>query len=401
MQRASGCLNKILKLMAYLLAALLIFTLPVSILANNILRTFFSPSEISEAVSSLVLMRGGLREQLVDNVFTSSWLDKKLTEGRKALVSLDPVDRIRITQILFPDDWVKSQVDENIGNLIAWIESEEPLPELILDLEPLRVQLQEGGSYQVAEILVNSWPPCTVEQAQVIRVALQQATPARFDFCNPEGELHKQLIDFLDRQLKTQVDSISSEISLLDETDSREASRNLEEIRRDILVLLLLLRWIRLLPFLLLGLLMTLVIRSWSDLRMWWGIPVGLGALFGIVLILIGHFVGPGLIKDSLLQSAQPVELQETIINTIWELIATVLNRSAFQALVLIILVAVGMTLPLLLKRRTPKVIPEPPVEPTPEDRMEDLPPPPQVEPFNPETLSDIHQGENPPEERT
>jgi len=82
-------------------------------------------------------------------------------------------------------------------------------------------------------------------------------------------------------------------------------------------------------------------------------------------------------------------------------MIASVFNRSAFQSLVLVILAAAGMTLPLLLKSRTPKVIPELPVEPTPKGGMEELPPPPQVEPFNPETLSDIHQGENPPEERT
>jgi hypothetical protein len=92
--------------------------------------------------------------------------------------------------------------------------------------------------------------------------------------------------------------------------------------------------------------------------------------------------------------------LQETILATVWDLIASILNRSTFQALILIILVAAGLALPIILKKRKSEPSSEQPVETSPEGRVEDLPPPPQVEPFNPPTINDIPRGGNPPEEQ-
>lgn len=387
MEKASGCISTMARILAIFLAALLVLTMPLSILANNVLRTFFSPTEMSSAVANMLLLGGGLREQLANNIISSTWFDQGPSESKRVLTDLSSSDRIEITEILFPNEWVKTQVQENIGIIIEWIESEETLPKLLLDLKPLRVQLQEGGAYRIAEILVDSWPPCTADQRRQLSIALQQDSPSRLIFCRPEGELRQQLIDLVDHQLVRQIENMPAEVSLLDEMNPGDNIETLDEIRRNLLTVLLLLRWMRLLPFLFLGLIMTCIIRSWHDLTRWWGLPLGLGALFGLVVILIGHGVGPGLLKDGLSQSAQPVEIQEPIIDAVWELLSSVLNRSGFQALVLFILAAIIFSLPFILKRKTPESVPEPPPETPPKESGQEIPPPPTVEPFNPETI--------------
>ena len=387
MEKASGCVSTMARILAIFLVVLLVLTMPLSILANNVLRTFFSPTDISNAVANMLLLSGGFREQLANNIISSPWFDQGPTESKRVLMDLDSADRVEITEILFPDEWVKTQVQENIGMTIEWIESEERLPKLVLDLRPLRGQLQEGGAYRIAEILVDSWPPCTADQRRQLSFAFEQDSTSRLIFCGPEGELRQQLIDRVEHQLVLQIENMPEEVSLLDEINPGDNIAAIEEVRRNLLTVLLILRWMRLLPFLFLGLIMTFVIRSWHDLTRWWGLPLGLGALFGIVVILIGHGIGPGILKDALSQSEQPAEIQEPIIDAVWELLSSVLNRSGFQALILLILAAIVFFLPFILKRRTPESVPQPPPETPPKESGQEIPPPPTVEPFNPKTI--------------
>jgi hypothetical protein len=388
MERASGCISSIARIFSYVLAGLLILSLPLSILANNTLRTFFSSDEVGGAIADLLLLRTGLREQLTDNIISDNWSDLGLSEGSRVIGNISPSDRVKVGQILFPEDWVRKQVRENIGTLMDWIESEEMFPELVLDLNPLWTNLSEGGSYRIAEIWIDSLPPCTREQDAQLDSALQQGASSRVDLCRPEGELRTRLLDFANQRLIQQVENLPREISLLDGMGSENSVNGLNDFRKNILGFLLLTRWMRLFPFLFLGLIMTFTIRSWQDLRKWWGIPLGLGSIFTIVILLVGSNVGPGIIKNAISQSAQPAELQESIVETVWSLVSSVLSRSAFQALFLLIIVGASFALPAIILRKGKQSVPKPDVSDRPRDRIDEIPPPPQVEPFQPETIT-------------
>jgi hypothetical protein len=395
MKNAMGCFHSIARLMAYFLAGLLVFSLPLSILAHNSLRTLYSTNNISNAVVSLLLIRGGFREKLVDHIISDTWFDPASNAVSGILANLSPADRVEIAQILFPENWLKTQVQENINNLMNWFESEEPMPSFIIDLEPLRIELKQGGSLQIAEIWVDSLLACTNEQEMELEEALQRSNPIGDRLCKPREELRQRLVDFTGQQLLQKLEDMPSDISLLDQEGLENSVNTLDQLRHNILGFLLLMRWMRLLPFLFLGIIMTLVIRSWQDVRKWWGIPVGLGSLITLVVILLGNVVGPGALKDALSLSDSPIELQERIVNAIWELISTVLNRSAIQTFFLLIVAVIALILPILLSKRKGDSTVEPISEVSSGDISSDFPPPPQVMPFRPETTTDVNSNDS------
>ncbi len=396
MERASGCIYSITRFLSYLLAGLLAISLPLAILANNALRTFFSPDEVSNAVSNLVLLSGGLREQLTDNIVSEMWSEIGSIEDSRITSNLSPADRVEVGQILFPRDWVRTQVQENLGILMEWVESEEPFPKFFIDLNPLRNNLRGGGAFRIAEIWVDSLPPCTREQITQLESALQRSGSTRLNVCRPEGELRSRLIDDINQKLIQQLDNMPGEISLLEGAESDGALNALDTTRKNILGFLLLTRWMRLLPFLFMGLVMTFAIRSWQDLKRWWGIPIALGSVFLLMIILIGNSVGPGFLKNAVSQSAQPLELQESIVNTIWDLLSSVLNRSAFQALVLLIIVGASFILPTALRRKGIESTSQPETADVPIERVDEFPSPPQVKPFQPETITNTPTNDEP-----
>ena len=106
----SGCRQRLISFIAYGLAICFIVALPVSIIAHNAIRILFSSDALSEAVTELVLLRGGIREQLLDETFTSDWLDNLTSDRGNPFEFLTPQDRLRITQNLFPDAWIENQV---------------------------------------------------------------------------------------------------------------------------------------------------------------------------------------------------------------------------------------------------------------------------------------------------
>jgi len=392
MEKASGCANTFIRLLLYVLVALLIIALPLSILSSNTLRTFFSPDEISDSVASLLLLRGGVREQLTDSLISSAWSEQASPDQEEALKSLSAQDRLKIAQILFPKDWVSDQVRENLKNIFLWVESEEALPELKIDLVPLREHLQEGGTYRIAEIVVDSWPQCTIQQERQLERALQQDSSMRFELCQPRGELQQRLINFADQRLQQFIDNMPADIPLLEQLNPDDGVHALEDFRRGVLRILLLLNWLKSLPFLLLGLIMTFVIRSWRDLGRWWGIPLGMGALLTIFLIITGHSIGPSMLYKSFFQAEQVPEIQESIVNAVWDLIASVLNRSALQAILAGLIGLALFVLPQGSRKKTPEPVQPPNLEKTSIKRIKDIPPPPRVEPFDPDAIESSNE---------
>jgi len=327
-------------------------------------------------------------------LISTAWSEQASSDQGEALKSLTTQDRLKIAQILFPKDWVNNQVRENLENIILWIESEQPLPDLGIDLVPLRETLQEGGSYRIAEIVVDSWPQCSVQQERQLERALQQDSGVKIDFCRPGGELRQRLIDFADQRLQQYIDNIPADIPLLEQINSGDGVRALDEFRRGVLRILLILHWLKSFPFLLLGLIMTFVIRSRRDLGRWWGIPLGMGAMLTLFLIIISHGIGPRILKDAFFQAEQFPEIQEPIVNAVWDLIASVLNRSALQALFTGLLGVALFIIPQLSKKKPPESTQPPTLEEPSAKMEEDSPSPPQVEPFDPDALESSSEEE-------
>lgn len=398
----SGCRQRLISFIAYALAISFIVALPVSIIAHNAIRILFSSDALSEAVTELVLLRGGIREQLLDETFTSDWLDNLTSDRGNPFEFLTPQDRLRITQNLFPDAWIENQVQDGFETILAWIETDQSAPEIHLDFVPVKESLSEGGSKIIVAILVNSWPDCIRNQELTMRRALDNDLRMKFELCRPSDDTYALLVDRLDSLLLEYVGRIQSETSFLGDTGDDSFLRSLNNFKSQLLRLSLWLRWLRLFPLPMIGLLMALTIRSWSELGRWWGIPLMIGSLLGLLIIVLIQTNGPDLVNRALVDSGDQVIEVDALRNVIWSVFQRIFRGAGAHMLLTFIMGAGLFGTPWVLSRRQESpVSPSLPategqstemVEETPlsdSARVRGIPLPPPVKPFDPEELSD------------
>jgi hypothetical protein len=397
MERASGCVGTMARILAYFLVFLLVIIVPISLLASNTLRVWFSSNTFSDVVASFLVIGGGVREQLVDQLISNTWSSQNTSGRSEALDYLNSQDRAEIAKILFPDDWVKSQIQSSVDTFMTWVESEETMPKLVLDLQPIRDQFQEGGSYRITELIVGSWPQCNSDQLQQMDHDLQQDPPVLSELCKSEGDLLDRLIEFVNRTLLKQVKNLPTEVPLLNDLSQQENTFRVEELRKNILSLLFVLKCARLVPIFLFGLIMTLVVRSWRDLGRWWGIPLVVGALIGILIVLAGHAFGPGIIENAFTQVEQPPEVMDPFMDALWALVAPILNRTALHAFLGLALGTVLFVMTNIVRRRTKEAVLQPVKTPERQGEKAHHPPPPEVEHFDPDGLVSDDKGDTTP----
>ena len=387
MAKTSGCVNTFMRLLSYFFVTLVVIALPLSILSNNTLRTLFSVDDIRETVVNLLLSKGGMRDQLTSQIITDAWGGRRTSEGGDALQFLTDDDYLSIAALLFPNHWVSDQVSENLENLLLWFETENPSPDLKINLVPLHEYFNQGGSNRIAKIVVDSWPQCTVQQARQLERVLEDDSSVRFEFCRPVGELYPRLVDYADQKLQQYNKNLPSEIPLLEQLNSDESPPALEGFRQAVLRLLLILNILRPVPFLFLGLIMAFAIRSWRDLGMWWGIPLSLGALFVLIFVILARGVGQNILIKSIYEGQQVPAVQEPVVDPLWDLITKILNRSAIQAIFTGVFGFALFMIPRLSKKKSKEMIQAPKIEEPLKEHIEDIASPPQVEAFDPDQL--------------
>lgn len=401
MLKESGCRNQLLTVSAYVLAIILVVSLPLAIIAHNSIRVVFSSSVLSEALSELFLLRGGVREQLVEDFFTSGWLEGYSREQGNPFVYLDSQDRLQISQTLFPDEWIRAQVHAGFKTIMEWIEKDEQKLNLYLDFGPIKQELLAGGSKLIVDTLVNSWPNCTRQQELILQRSLSSDTPFKLEFCQPSGDLSTQLVEHLDRVFLEYVRNIQSDTPFLGEVEDSNDINALADVKTQLLRLSLWLRWLRLIPLIVVGLIMALVIRTWVELSRWWGIGFMLGAMFGLLLVISVQFVGLNALEQIILDPGALQGNTDSYQVVVWSIIERVLEASAGHMIFIFILGAVLFGGTWAYARRQKKVRPQAELQDSgavsetqeaqshpASAQARDTPSPPPVKPFDPDELS-------------
>jgi hypothetical protein len=147
---------------------------------------------------------------------------------------------------------------------------------------------------------------------------------------------------------------------------------------------------------------MSLVIRSWYEFGRWWGIPLLVGSLLGLLFIAVLDGIAPSMINQAILDSGnQPGDIDSlrSVITSILERITE--GSSAHMFLTFIIGAGLfGITWAYYRRQTVPKprsipeatkVLPEKRGDVSPSDIPHErgIPSPPPVKPFDPEDLSD------------
>lgn len=387
MDKMVGCTGRLARLLAYVLAAVLILNLPVALLASNTLRLLTSSVTWSEIGKAFFLI-GGVREEFAREFLMNVALGE-ISAGEKSILdSLRPQDRIRITQILIPDDWITTQIQENVDRLLLWVESETPAPKFSFNIEPLKTNLKDGGAQRIVNQIIDTWSDCTPDQSRQIEEAMIQGSLEQLPICRLSGDLRVRMVEFISQKIFERLDQLPSEIPLGENLDAPEGSLELSSFRKQLLVLSFDLRLARILPIFLLGTIMTLAIRSWRELGQWWGLPLSVGALLGLLLVIGMHVVGPGLLKGTFPQPEQAGISQEPILEALWILIALILNRTLFQAVIVFVL-ALGLFLVTwALTKRRPVDTKTQPTEHKPSGEADILLSPPSISSYHPSQIT-------------
>jgi hypothetical protein len=401
MKSKNGPRNRLVDIAVYLLVVAFIFALPVSIIAHNGIRVLFSAEILSDALGEFVLGRDSLREQLLEEVFNSGWVEDRVTD-RKPFHYLDHEDRLQIAEEIFPDEWIVAQIEEGIATAIEWLQTDDLDLRIYLDFEQIKLNLFAGGSKSIAEILVNSWPSCSREQEITMRGTLRSDVFHTLEFCKPGEELSIELIDRMDLALQKYVRNIESQVYLFGENDELLSQDVLWMTKRNLLGLSLWLRWLRIAPFPMMGLIMALVIRSIKDMGRWWGIPLILGSMLGLLFLAVWQATIPSLLGYYLPDAGEVDSIRSIVFP-----ISARISRGAAAHSFLTLLIGVGLFGVTWAVYRTPQ---EPEISshspasnndpggsavPSQGERnkVEGIPSPPPVKPFDPEGLS--HKGED------
>jgi hypothetical protein len=231
-----------------------------------------------------------------------------------ALSYLTPQERDYLAERLLPADWVREQLQAGLDDLYAWVDNEQARPSVEVDLRPVKETLRQGGADELIEVVVDSWPPCTVEQVDVMAAQIFGLAEG-FPFCEPPEPFRTGLVGMAGEAIKLGLYALPDQLSVSGERAEEKANPEILRFKEDLRLARALGRWSWLLLPALLGLTMALVIRSWRGMAWWWGLPLILGGLLTLVAavgvrlgaraVIGGMVLGPGIppIMAEVLQS--------------------------------------------------------------------------------------------------
>jgi hypothetical protein len=233
--------------------------------------------------------------------------------------------------------------------IYQWIDNDRARPEFIVDITELKVSLLAGGAADLVEIVVGSWPECSVEEIAEMGVgALLGEQSLRF--CEPPEPLRGGLVGLIHASVAVSLRALPDKISV-GESDSAQASTEVMQAKERIRRTRFLAGWSWLLSPVMLGLVMAMVIRSWRGVGLWWGIPLLAGATLTLATA-VGVRVGfEGLARSTLGEAAMPAWIAQMIHALVTAMMAVVFRRVALQATILLVVGGVVLAAGLLIQR--------------------------------------------------
>lgn len=249
-----------------------------------------------------------------------------------------------------PNRFLENWVSVTLDGLYAWIDTKDPLPNIILELKSWKAYNRSQYGHQAIQIVYNSLPPCTQADIDDFLKRLAAAAPGQEVLYNlytpcmfPDPWCPDQNQDYLnerDRIIDTAPDffALAQELSRIE----KESGVGAENIRQQIRLLRTLAQWSIAVPFLLLILLVLLVWRSRFDLARWFGVPILVGGILSLLPTLVYQPIVNAVLTAGPM-SEVPREVQTEFTRAFGVLLAEVFRPMLFQSAI-ILLIGLGIT---------------------------------------------------------
>ncbi len=311
---------------AVLLAVAFCLSLVPSLLLGDVSAVLFESERMTTLLTSTLVRSGAL------STYAVSLLSEKVGGGNQVTSHLTQADWANLTRTLIPASWQEEQIVANLNGFYAWLDSSDPAPHWSVSLTDIKVGLQGDGGKRLADALVNSWPPCSIQQLQ--EYASGASAQGTLPICQPPepylGEVRQGLGQEVNQRAAQLPDSLA-----LSNAPATARTAGAEELK----IALRLLRdlgavaW--LLPLFLLLLVQAVAARSVRGLFGWTGVPLAAGALLGILLVLMLSFLrGRGLIS----LPGVPAALRAAAVSFLGLLLRSVFGRLLIESAILLLL---------------------------------------------------------------
>ena len=285
MSAVKGCVALVAHMMAGLAAAALVVLLPITLLARNIALVLFEPKALTQVVSGRLIESGMLRETIVENL-----LGNGASLGGLSLESatqhLTPDEREAMVDLLVPEAWLRDQILQVTTQFFAWFDDPSTRLVLTVDTRPVAAALDGEAAAHVVEMLVESWPSCTLEDVGKMLGIGALPGDQGFPYCEPPEPLRGVVVSAAAGALRLLGESMPARLAIVNQ--GFEDSDHLMQTKEQVRMLRFVARWGILVSLALLGVITMLAVRSLKGLMRWWGLPLLLGGLLAFFPVLLG-----------------------------------------------------------------------------------------------------------------
>ena len=366
-----GCLATGARFLAGFLAVLFVLAVPLSVMAFDLGRVAFSPERMGALLGQSLDQAGGFRRLAMEAI--TGGVDNEAGSGDGGALSLKGVlsfltvqERDYLVDRLLPADWVREELHAGLDDLYVWIDNDLARPNVDIDLRPVKENLRQGGADELIEVVVDSWPPCSVEQLDVMAAQIFGLAEG-FPFCEPPEPLRTGLVGMAGEAIKLSLYALPDLLSVSGERADEKADPEILRFKEDLRVARALARWSWLLLPALLGLIMALAIRSWRGMAWWWGFPLVFGGLLTLAAV-VGVRVGAREVVGGMVLGPGIPPIMAEVLHSVAEGWVTSTLRAVGVHAAIILLVGAGLfALGLWLGRRAPRVAPPASRPPPPE----------------------------------
>lgn len=277
---------------------------------------------------------------------------------QRGMAELGDEDWNQLTQLIAPAELLSETADKFVDAYASWLRSENPLPDLELDLSGWKANLRENDR-KVVVIVLAALPECTLQE--IAEQALDGLTGGDglggvLPLCRPPEPVYSQVLNNADRMVAGITEHAPDQINVSDlpiqNTDNIVAFKdNLNRAR-------LVLNWSWLMVAGLGGLAVAMAARSWPSALRWSGRPLLfaslLTTLFGALILLVAG----GLSADIIVRVFEkgPSFLPVLISGAGAGALVLVGRPLLFQGLALLVLSIVAIKMANTMDRRAPQL---------------------------------------------
>jgi hypothetical protein len=350
-------LNAIMKFMAFILAGILIFALPLALLANNAGEVIYNEQEVQGMFTAIILDSDIIPAalEIITNRqaedISNKIEDKDQPEGQELnlfnlIYSMEEKNWKNFRNALLADQVIGAWITETVTGLFRWLDTEDQLPFITWNLNPLieRMRGSEGEAAVVA--YYDSLPDCTdlqMEDMQTPPGAPLPRTKMVKELCKLSTFPHSEQIQVYNDIMKMVADATPPEYDATQVIlkagqigGAYTAKWNLRTLRWNLDTALLV-------PIGLLLLILLFGVRSMEGLGQWWGIPLVGGSLISLITALLYRPLWTGILTDRMPEAIPPTSLlYHELILASTRVISPIFNPLSWQSF-LILLIGVGL----------------------------------------------------------